>query len=105
MLFIGLESANYTRVNTNVAVQVNCTVVQGPGGDLTGFDVVLSRSNDDHDVFNITLNETFRTDTKVIGIFTVRNLDQDADLYCQLRDKSNARAVAVLTVNIDLYGE
>ncbi|KAJ8040197.1 Angiopoietin-1 receptor [Holothuria leucospilota] len=99
----GLESANYTRGNPNVAVQVNCTVVQGPGGDLTGFDVVLSRCNDDLDVINITLNETFRTQTKVTGIFSVRDLDQGADLYCQLREKSNARVVAVLAVNVELY--
>ncbi|KAJ8040184.1 Receptor-type tyrosine-protein phosphatase alpha [Holothuria leucospilota] len=97
----GLESATYTRVNQNVTVPVNCTAVQGPGGNLTDLEFVLSRSGDELDENNIALNDTFLLDTTVTRFFTVGGLDEDVILYCQLRNQSDV--VAVLTVNVSLY--
>ncbi|KAJ8040189.1 Angiopoietin-1 receptor [Holothuria leucospilota] len=98
----GLESVTFTRVNPNISVPVNCRAVQGPGGNLTGFNVVLSRSMDGLDDTAITIQNTFLTETKITSLFTLKGVDKNIDLYCQLRNKRDVR-VAVLMVSVDFY--
>ncbi|KAJ8040194.1 Receptor-type tyrosine-protein phosphatase T [Holothuria leucospilota] len=102
-IITSLERASYTRVNPNVAFPLNCSAVEGPGGNLSDFEVVLSRIRNSFVDTNIALNNTLETSTTITGFFTVSGVDQDVNLYCQLRNKSNKEIVAVLTVGVDLY--
>ncbi|KAJ8040196.1 Receptor-type tyrosine-protein phosphatase T [Holothuria leucospilota] len=98
----GLVRATSTRVNALVPVPVNCTLIIGPGGNLSALEFVLSRSLDDLNDENITSNGIDQTGNTVTKLFMVSGVNHDLSLYCQLRDSTDGM-VAVLAVNVSVY--
>ncbi|KAJ8035144.1 Tyrosine-protein kinase receptor Tie-1 [Holothuria leucospilota] len=95
----GLENITYTKMNPEIPVPVTCSAVEGPQGDLSSLQLVLSKDSENLEDDNVTAND--RSPDGTTGNFTAINVHQGDMMYCQLRN--DAGKLAVLSVSVDFF--
>ncbi|KAJ8040895.1 Angiopoietin-1 receptor [Holothuria leucospilota] len=92
----GLENITYTKMNPEVPVPVTCQAVEGPGGNLSSLQLVLSKNSESLVDDDITAGEI--SEDATTRNFMVTNIHQGDMLHCQLRNGTGKLAFLSLSV-------
>ncbi|XP_071838026.1 uncharacterized protein [Apostichopus japonicus] len=97
----GLIDITYAKQNPGTPGRVTCVVQEGPGGNIDGLDLLVSRDQRDLILDGIVSEGSFREGSTKIHTFIVSNVREGDKLYCQLR--KNNETLAMLHVTVEVY--